>query len=108
MKKYLALLLALALCLSLCACGGTTEDTTPTEPEAPKVEDDGIMKILLIGHSLGTDSSYLFPDICRNEGMENLVFGRLAEVRLAAAMFLGAALCALGAILYRLSFQKND
>lgn len=38
----------------------------------------------------------------------NLVFGRLAEVRLAAAMFLGAALCALGAILYRLSFQKND
>ena len=38
----------------------------------------------------------------------NLVFGRLAEVRLAAAMFLGAALCALGAVLYRLSFQKND
>ena len=78
MKKYLALLLALALCLGLCACGGSSaEDTTPTEPEAPKVEDDGIMKILLIGHSLGTDSSYLFPDICRNEGMENLVFGRL-------------------------------
>ena len=37
----------------------------------------------------------------------NLVFGRLAEIRLAAAMFLGAALCALGAILYRLSFQKT-
>ena len=77
MKKYLALFLALALCLGLCACGGTTEDTTPTEPEAPKVEDDGIMKILLIGHSLGMDSAFMFPDVCRNEGMENLVFGML-------------------------------
>ena len=38
----------------------------------------------------------------------NLVFGRLAEVRLAAAMFLCAALCAFVAVLYRLSFQKND
>ena len=78
MKKYLALILALALCLGLWACGGSAaEDTTPTEPEAPKVEDDGIMKILLIGHSLGSDSSMMFPDVCRNEGMENLVFGRL-------------------------------
>ena len=80
MKKYLAILLALVLCFGLCACGGNTaenEDTTPTEPEAPQVEDDGIMKILLIGHSLGTDSSYMFPDVCRNEGMENLIFGRL-------------------------------
>ena len=78
MKRYLAFLLALVLCFGLCACGGgNSEDTTPTEPEQPKVEDDGIMKILLIGHSLGTDSSYMFPDVCRNEGMENLVFGRL-------------------------------
>ena len=78
MKKYLAFLLALVLCFGLCACGGdTAENTTPTEPEDAKVEDDGIMKILLIGHSLGSDSSYMFPDICRNEGMENLIFGRL-------------------------------
>ena len=86
MKKYLALILALALCLSLCACGGSEKSsfgsrkgdkTTPTEPETPKVEDDGIMKILLIGHSLGNDSSFMFPDIYRNEGGENLVMGVL-------------------------------
>jgi len=79
MKKYLAFLLALVLCFGLCACGGNTaaEDTQPTEPEQPKVEDDGIMKILLIGHSLGNDSSYMFPDVYRNEGNENLIMGVL-------------------------------
>ena len=79
MKKYLAFLLALVLCFGLCACGGNTaaEDTTPTEPEAPQVEDDGIMKILLIGHSLGNDSSFMFPDIWRNEGKDNLIMGVL-------------------------------
>ena len=78
MKKLLSLLLALALCLGLCACGGSaTEDTKPTEPEKNKVEDDGIMKILLICHSLGVDSIFMFPDVCRNEGMENMVIGFL-------------------------------
>ena len=79
MKKYLALLLALALCLGLCACGGSTaEDTTPTEPEAPQVEDDGVLKILLICHSLGVDSVFMFPDVCRNEGgMGDMVVGFL-------------------------------
>ena len=77
MKKYLALILALALCLGLCACGGSAEDTTPTEPEAPKVEDDGVTKILLICHSLGVDSIFMFPDVCRNEGMEDMVIGFL-------------------------------
>ena len=78
MKKYLAFLLALVLCFGLCACGGNTaEDTTPTEPDAPKVEDDGVTKILLIGHSLGVDSIFMFPDVCRNEGMEDMVIGFL-------------------------------
>ena len=71
MKKLIALLLAATLCLGLlAACGGTTEPE-PTEPETPKVEDDGVMKILLIGHSL-------FPDVVKNEGgMDNLVVGFL-------------------------------
>ena len=78
MKKYLAFILALVLCFGLVACGGTTTaEPTPTEPEETKVEDDGIMKILLIGHSLGNDSSFMFPDIYRNEGNENLVMGVL-------------------------------
>ena len=36
----------------------------------------------------------------------NLIFGRLAEMQLYTAMFLGAALCAVGSILYWLSFRK--
>jgi len=77
MKKYISLLLALFLCLSLCSCGGVAEDTTPTEPEMTDTEDDGILKILLIGHSWGMDAAFLFPDVARNEGTENLVFGLL-------------------------------
>lgn len=37
----------------------------------------------------------------------NLVFGRLAQLRLDWAMFLGAVLCGTGAVFYRLSFRKN-
>ena len=35
----------------------------------------------------------------------NLIFGKLADLRLEAAMFLGAALCGFGAILYGRSFS---
>ena len=73
MKKYLSLLLALAMCLSLCACGASA----PEETTAAQVEDDGVLKILLICHSLGVDSAFMFPDVARNEGMENLVMGFL-------------------------------
>ena len=37
----------------------------------------------------------------------NLLFGRLADVQLEAAMFLGAALCGFGAILYSFSFSRQ-
>jgi len=37
----------------------------------------------------------------------NLVFGKLAEQYLEAAMFLGAALCGLGAVFYRLSLSQK-
>ena len=37
----------------------------------------------------------------------NLIFGRVAELRLPAAMVLGAVFCVMGAILYWLSFQKR-
>ena len=79
MKRLLAFLLVLTLCIGIFAgCGNTQEPTQQeTEPALEPVEDDGIMKILFICHSLGTDASYMFPDVCRNEGMENLVFGRL-------------------------------
>ena len=59
MKKFLSLLLALVMCLSLCACYAGSANT-PAETTTQKVEDDGILKILLIGHSLGIDSSFMF------------------------------------------------
>ena len=37
----------------------------------------------------------------------NLLFGRLADLRLEFAMFLGAALCTLGAAVYWLSFSRK-
>jgi len=37
----------------------------------------------------------------------NLIFGALADVRLAAAMFLGAVLCGAAAVLYWLSFHRS-
>ena len=72
MKKILALVLALVLCFGMVACGGEGK----TE-ETPKVEDDGVMKILMIGHSLGNDSTYMLPDIARKNGVTNLVVGVL-------------------------------
>ena len=76
MKKFLALTLALCLCFGLLACGGGEEPAeTPGATEPAKVEDDGIMKILMIGHSLGNDSTFMLPDIARQNGVENLVMG---------------------------------
>jgi hypothetical protein len=37
----------------------------------------------------------------------NLIYGRIAEENLACAMFLGAALCGLGMILYRYSCNSR-
>ena len=36
----------------------------------------------------------------------NLIFGRFAEIQLSAAMLLGAFLCGVGAVCYRLSFRQ--
>lgn len=73
MKKFLAMLLALTLCFGLLACGGSGEQGN--EDTTPKVEDDGVMKILMIGHSLGNDSTFMLPDIARKNGVEKLVMG---------------------------------
>lgn len=79
MKRLIALLLAAILCLSLlAACGGgekeSTEDTQPTgEKAAPK--DDGVLKILMIGHSLGNDSTFMVPEVFKTEGKTPMVMG---------------------------------
>ena len=58
MKKILALCLSVLMLVSLfagCAQQEQEQETTPTE-ETPKVEDDGVMRILMIGGSLGFDT----------------------------------------------------
>ena len=79
MKRLLAILLVLCLSAGLFAGCGEKEPQQPAQQEnnLPPVEDDGVMKILLIGHSLGVDSAFMFPDICKSEGVENLVVGFL-------------------------------
>jgi len=81
MRRLLAILLVLCLSAGLFA-GCQKEPQQPAQQDSPgetlpPVEDDGVMKILLIGHSLGVDSVFFFPDICKSEGVENLVVGFL-------------------------------
>lgn len=85
MKRLLAILLVLTLSAGLfVGCGkaeapaqAAQQTQKPSEEILEPVEDDGIMKILLIGHSWGVDSAFMFPDVCKNEGVEQLVVGFL-------------------------------
>jgi len=49
--------------------GGQVEDTP--------YEDDGILKVLMIGHSLGMDSVYFFPEVYKEETGKDIVVGLL-------------------------------
>ena len=78
MKKLIALLLAAILCMSLlAACGSekapATKDPQPTE--TVEVKDDGVLKILMIGHSLGNDSTFMVPEVFKTEGKTPMVMG---------------------------------
>lgn len=81
MKRLFSILLALVLSVGIfTGCQAASKQPAVQEPSKetlPPVEDDGVMKILLIGHSLGNDSVFLFPDICKSEGVENMVVGFL-------------------------------
>lgn len=72
MKRFIALLLAVVCLLSLVACGNTAEPAVttaqPTGTTAPKVEkDDGVLRVLMIGHSLGNDAMWMQPSVFMNE-----------------------------------------
>lgn len=76
MKRLIALLLVMALsCSLLAACGGEKKNETKENEPEKVVEDDGVMKILMIGHSLGNDSTYLLPEVFKNENEGPLVMG---------------------------------
>ena len=47
-----------------------------TGEEIP-VEDDGILKVLLIGHSLGLDSGFFFPEVYKETTGKDVVLGML-------------------------------
>ena len=72
MKKVITILLAFSLVFGIFAGCGNKKET-----QKKKVKDDGIMKILMIGHSTGMDSAYMLPAIAKNEGVEKLVVGML-------------------------------
>lgn len=72
MKRVIIVLLIFTLVLGLFVGCGSKETDTPKN-----VEDDGVMKILMIGHSTGMDSAYMLPAVAKNEGVEKLVVGML-------------------------------
>ena len=72
MKRIVTFILACIMLLGLVACGNAVEPagTTaqPTETTAPKVEkDDGVLRVLMIGHSLGNDAMWMQPSVFMNE-----------------------------------------
>ena len=76
MNKLIALLLALAMCCSFMAACSSTEDDAEKEKEVT-VKDDGVLKILMIGHSLGNDSTFMLPEIWKNENAGPAVIGAI-------------------------------
>lgn len=78
MKRLICLCLAAIQC-----CGALAGCQTPSAPETtaattePVIQDDGMTRVLLIGHSFGNDSTFLLPQIAINEGVNNLVVGVL-------------------------------
>ena len=79
MKRLVCFLLATILCAGIwggCQTGNAPETTLGTTTE-PTVQDDGVTRILMIGHSLGIDSTFLLPQVAINEGVDNLVVGVL-------------------------------
>jgi len=76
MKKILALVMVLVLCLSMfAACGNNTKE--PEKETQEPTPDDGVLRVLLLGHSLGNDSIWLLPTLAKNEGYKDMVFGML-------------------------------
>lgn len=84
MKRFLALTLTVILFIALLSgCSQKSDEptaaqkpattpqpvqtTVPTEEVAPTVPDDGILKVLMIGHSLGNDTMWMLPEVFKNE-----------------------------------------
>ena len=89
MKRLIALLLAICLCCGIFAGCSQKEAKAPEEVKSNEteqtekeddqvvVEDDGVLKILMIGQSLGMDSVFMLPDVFKNENAGPVVVGIL-------------------------------
>ena len=78
MRRNAAWILVFVLCLGLLAgCKKETPPKAVTPELSPGVKDDGKMKILMIGASLGLDTMYLLPEVARLQGKTDYVMGIL-------------------------------
>ena len=74
MKRLICFLLIAAISVGLIACGNTAGTATePTETKTAVQKDDGILRVLLFGHSLGTDSMWMLPEVFTNEAPDTKV-----------------------------------
>ena len=82
LKRILSLVLSLVLVAgSLGACGNTAQPATTTTEAVPTTEavqnDDGVLKVLTLGHSLALNATYMLALVAKAEGYENLEVGTL-------------------------------
>lgn len=73
MKRAIALVLAAVLCIGLFAGCQKPAETKPTETQDQVQNDDGVLKILLFGHSLGNDAVWMLPQVFKNEAPDTKV-----------------------------------
>lgn len=81
MKKITCLFLAVLMCMGMlagCRTAGEAEEIQQPTETTQAIEEDGVVnKILVIGHSLGIDSSYYFPFVYKAETGQDIIVGSL-------------------------------
>lgn len=80
LKRMIALTLAMLMIGTLGACANVGQPQTSGTESAPTEEvkqDDGVLKVLTIGHSLALNANYMLALVADAEGCENLEVGTL-------------------------------
>lgn len=77
LKKILSLFLAVLMIASMGACGTAEQTPTTTQQTEPAVQDDGVLKVLTLGHSLALNATNMLALVAAAEGYENLEVGTL-------------------------------
>lgn len=78
MKKTLTLMLCLLMVLGmLCACNGNSNETEPETSATVPPEEENVLKVLTIGHSLAVDCGHMLALVADAEGYDGLQVGTL-------------------------------